>query len=171
MSLFFNSFSLYFAVNLLFFNDSTMHKIYEDEGVFDIIYQIPQILYSAIISGLINYLLKLLSLSQNSIIRIKNENSLKSSNILKCINLRFVLFYILSFLLLSFFWYYISCFCAVYNNTQLYVIEDTLISFCLSLLYPICICLLPGIFRIYSLNSKKKDKEIIYKISKILQLI
>ena len=31
--LFFFSFALYFAINTLFFNDSTMHKIYENEGI------------------------------------------------------------------------------------------------------------------------------------------
>ena len=32
VDLFFISFILYYAVNALFFNDNTMHKIYEDEG-------------------------------------------------------------------------------------------------------------------------------------------
>ena len=35
MLLFLFSFSLYYSVNALFFNDSTMHKIYEDEGAFN----------------------------------------------------------------------------------------------------------------------------------------
>ena len=32
IDLFFISFALSYAVNALFFNDNTMHKIYEDEG-------------------------------------------------------------------------------------------------------------------------------------------
>ena len=52
--LFFN-FSLYFTVNCLFFNDTLMHKIYEDEGIFDFVYQIPQIFYSTAISAVINF--------------------------------------------------------------------------------------------------------------------
>ena len=36
--LFFFSFGLYFTVNTLFYTDSTMHKIYEDNGSFDFIY-------------------------------------------------------------------------------------------------------------------------------------
>ena len=36
--LFLFSFSLLFFVTSLFFQDSTMHKIYEDNGIFDIIY-------------------------------------------------------------------------------------------------------------------------------------
>ena len=38
MNLFFINFALEFAVNALFFNDKTMHKIYVDEGEFDYIY-------------------------------------------------------------------------------------------------------------------------------------
>ena len=49
MFLFFYSFGLDFTVNTLFFNDETMHQIYEDKGEFNILYQIPQILLSTVI--------------------------------------------------------------------------------------------------------------------------
>ena len=49
--LFFFSFGLFFTVNTLFFTDSTMHKINEDNGKFNFIYQIPQIIYSTLISS------------------------------------------------------------------------------------------------------------------------
>jgi hypothetical protein len=62
--LFFFSFALYYIVNALFFNDSTMHKIYIDEGEFNFIYQIPQILYSAIISAIFNSIIKYFCLSE-----------------------------------------------------------------------------------------------------------
>ena len=45
MFLFFFFFSIDFTTNALFFNDDTMHKIYIDEGKFNLIYQIPQIIY------------------------------------------------------------------------------------------------------------------------------
>ena len=65
------NFSLYFTVNALFFNDSTMHQIYEDQGSFNIIYQIPQILYSSLICSVINILITYLSLSEKDIIFLK----------------------------------------------------------------------------------------------------
>ena len=55
ISLFIVSFSLYFTINAFFFNDEAMHKIYKENGVFDILYQIPQILYSSIIPTIITY--------------------------------------------------------------------------------------------------------------------
>ena len=170
--LFFFSFALYYAINALFFNDSTIHKIYEDNGVFNLLYQIPQILYSTLISNIIYSILKFLALSERNIIKIKEnkeEKNEKISYLFKCLIIKFVFFFILNFLFLILFWYYLGCFCSVYRNTQTYLIKDTLISFGLTLFYPLIINLLPGIFRIISLNDLKN--EFLYKFSKIIQLI
>ena len=176
ISLFLVSFSLYLNINAFFFNDDTMHKIYEENGVFNIIAQIPQILYSTLISYIINMILKALSLSEKNILKIKDEKGMvrtvkKSKKIEKCIKIKFLFFFLISLILMSFFWYFISCFCAVYNNTQAILFKDTLISFAISMLYPIGINLIPGIFRIPSLRAKKKDKKSIYSFSKIIALI
>ena len=176
ISLFLVSFSLYLNINAFFFNDDTMHKIYEENGVFNIIAQIPQILYSSIISSIINMILKALSLSEKDILKIKDEKGMvstvkKSKKIEKCIRIKFVFFFLISLLLMSFFWYFISCFCAVYSNTQAILFKDTLISFTISMLYPIGINLIPGMFRIPSLRAKKKDKKCMYSFSKIIALI
>ena len=126
--LFFFSFSLNLTVNALFFNDDTMHKIYEDKGKFNFLYQIPQIIYSTLISIIISIIIKKLALSQKKIMEIKKE---KNKNILdkkyyqkllKNLKIRFVLFFIISFLILLFFLYYITCFCGVYINTQTHLI-------------------------------------------------
>ena len=173
--LFLFSFGLYFTINALFFTDSTMHKIYEDQGTFNFIYQIPQILYSTIITGLINTIIKYLSLTEKDILDIKKEQNKKlnldekKSKLINYLALKFIIFFILLFTFLILFWYYLSSFCAVYKNTQIHLINDTLISFGLSLLYPFGLNLLPGILRIPSL--KTKDRECIYKISQIIQLI
>ena len=67
------SFALYFAVNALFFNDSTMHQIYEDQGNFNFIYQLPQIFYSTIINASIILIVNYLSLTEKNILALKNE--------------------------------------------------------------------------------------------------
>ena len=167
LSLFLVSFSLYITINGFFFNDETMHKIYIDNGIYNILYKIPQILYSSIVSSFINILLKNLSLSEKQMLRIKHEQSLKititkSKKIEKCIKIKFIIFFIISLLLIVFFWYFISCFCAVYNNSQIILFKDTLISFGLSMTYPLAINLLPGMFRIPALRSKKKKLKSAY---------
>ena len=170
--LFFLGFSFNYIANALFFSDSTMHKIYEDSYTF--IYQIVPILYSTIISGVINFIINFLSMTEKNIIALKNaKKDIKNVEMKtkKNIKIKIISFIALNVALMALFWYYISCFCAVYKNTQTILIKDTLSSFFLSLLYPIIINLIPGIFRIYSLSSKKKDKRFLYQISKILQLI
>jgi len=177
LSLFLFSFASFYAANALFFNDSTMHKIYIDEGDFNFIYQIPQILYSAIISAVFNNIIKYFCLSEKNILEIKNikENDKEDAGkivyeIKKCLIIKFILYFFLNYLFLGYFWYYLGCFCAVYKNTQIHLIKDTLISFSLSLIYPFGLCLIPGCFRIPSLNSAKHDRKCMYNFSKLIQL-
>ena len=165
-------FSLNYTINALFFNDGTIHQIYEDEGNFNFIYQIPQILYSLIIASAINSLIKYLSLTEKNVLDIKKEKNdiiKKKYDTLHSLTIKFILFFIFVFIFLFFFWYYLSCFCAVYINSQIHLIKDTLISFGLSLIYSLILNLLPGLFRIPSLNNS--NRECFYKISKIFQLI
>ena len=174
--LFLVSFSLYFTINGFFFNDDTMHKINEDHGNFNLLYQLPQIFYSSIVSAVINIILKQLSLSEKNILALKGEKNYNralqcSKGIKKCLSIKFIIFFILSYLLLMFFWYFIACFCAVYVNTQIILIKDTLISFSLSMTYPFGLNLIPGFFRIPALRAVNQDKNFIYKISLIIGLI
>ena len=174
--LFLISFSLFLSVNTIFFTDNTMHRIYIDYGEYNFIYNIPQIIFSTAISSIITLILKLLSLSQKTLLIIKQEKKLplaikKSKDIRSCLNIKFTIFLVMSFILLLFLWYFISCFCGVYINTQVTLIEDTLISFGLSMINPFYINLLPGIFRIQSLRAKNKNKKCMYKISQYLSLI
>ena len=178
ITLFIVSFSLYFTINGFFFTDETMHDIYKDNGVFNFLYQIPQILYSSIISSLINLLLKQLSLSEKNILEIKKleinndvNNNEKVKKIKSYLRVKLILFFIFSFLLMLFFWYFISCFCSVYINTQTILIKDTLISFVTSMLYPFGLCLLPGFFRIPSLKKENDGNKCLYKFSLIVAII
>ena len=75
--LFFYNFGVYFFVNTLFFTDSTMHKIYLDEGSYNLVYQIPQIIYSNIISAFLNTFLRMLALPESTIIKFKQKKKLK----------------------------------------------------------------------------------------------
>ena len=89
----------------------------------------------------------------------------------KYLRIKLYSFFFLGLSLLLFLTYYISSFSAVYHNTQTHLLKDTLLSFILSMSYPFIINLFPGIFRIYSLNDGKKDKECFYKTADILALL
>ena len=169
--LFFYGFALYLTVNVLFFNDSTMHKIYEDNGHFNFIYQIPQIIYSTIISSIINYIIRYFSLSEKIIFEMKHKkNNLTEElpKVIKCLGIKFMLFFLFSFIFLFLFWFYLSCFCSVYINTQRHIINDTLISFGLTLIYPFIFNIPSGIFRLLSLNDPTKNRNCLYKISQLI---
>ena len=176
ITLFLFSFSLLYTVNSLFFQDSTMHKIYEDYGAFNFIYQIPQILYSTIITSVITLIVKKLALIEKNIIEIKNDkntidNSEKLNKKLKCIKIKMNLFFIITFIFSIIFWYYLSCFGAVYKNTQIHLLKDTLLSFGLSLIYPFGLNILPGLFRIPALKKETKVHNGLYILSTIIQII
>ena len=152
-----------------------MHKLYEDKGKNNFIFRIPQILYTSVISYIITTILRLLALSEGNILTLKKEKNyisfnLKSNRTKNTIIIKIYVFYILSIILISFFWLYISCFCAVYENTQSILINDSLISFSASLMYPFGLNFIPGIFRIYSLRSSN-NKACIYIISKYIAYI
>ena len=62
-----------YTVNALFFNDDTMHNIYENKGSFDLEYQLPITIYSSLISIALDSLSHLLTLSNGDIINIKRN--------------------------------------------------------------------------------------------------
>jgi len=175
IDLFLVGFSIYYAVNALFYNDDTIHNIYVTKGSYGIENQLPKIIYSSIISMALNILLKFLALSNDSILKFKKNKNIKDINergaaLNQTLYIKFIFYFILSFIFLLFFWYYLSMFGAVYINTQFHLLKDTLVSFGLSLFYPFGLCLLPGLFRIPALSDPKKNREYLYKFSKILQI-
>ena len=176
ITLFLISFSLSFTINGFFFSDETMHKINENNGGFGFLLQITQIIYSTIICNVINTILKRLSLSERNILEIKSEKDFikannKTKSIERYIRIKIIIFFILSTIFLLFFWYFISCFCIVYNNTQILLIEDTLFSFGLSMIYPLGLNLIPGLFRIPALRALNKNKACLYIFSRLVAII
>ena len=67
-----------------------------------------------------------------------------------------------------FYWYIITCFCAVYENTQIAFIKDSFLSFALELLYPFAIYLIPSFLRIISLKYCKGKLSFVYKLSDVI---
>ena len=196
--IFFLSFALHYASNAVFFNDNIMHQIYIDNGSYNFIYQIPFICYSFIISNVVlRIIMETLVLVEKNVLEIKRQKTKilaeeQKKKSLRCIMIKYIIFFILCSVLLIGFWIYLTCFSAVYQKTQIHLIKNTLISFGLSSIYPFLINIIPGIFRRDALNSKSnkrsntpkvmgirtssenvllKSREYVYKFSKILQLL
>ena len=91
-----------------------MHQIYEDEGSFNFIYQLPQIAYSTLISYFIDNLTSFLALSEDNIIELKKDKNLehiteKGRNVKNILKVKFLFFFILNLILIIVLWYYLSC--------------------------------------------------------------
>ena len=175
IDLLFIGFAINYAINALFYDDDTMHKIHTRKGEYDIESQLPIIIYSFLITIILNAPINYFALSNEEIISLKqnitNKNEMKKEKCLKrklAVKLSFYI--IISFLLLSFIWYYVSIFCVIYKNTQVHLFKDSISYFGISLFTPCAFYLLPGFFRIPSLSNKKNNRKCLYEFSKVLQL-
>ena len=185
--IFFLSFIYNYGINAFFFTDEVMNKIYENEGKYDIETLTPNAVYSALAStGLLKILMILLLLSERNVLNVKNQKTenqaIESKNhALKIICVKLVFFFIINIALLIFFMFYLTCFNALYPNTQIYLIINTCISFFISNLLTFLYSLIPALFRNDILKYKEKkaarykagsevgDVQYIYNLSKFLQ--
>ena len=179
LSKFMVSISVDFALNVAFFFDESMHKIYLDYGKYNFIAQIPQALYSTVASEVLDVFLRYLCIIEKDIYQIKKFEQKKNKfiskqkifKIIKCMRIKLIIYFIVTFFLMCFFWYFVAAFCAVYKNTQSFLIKDSMISLLLSLLYPFGLYLIPTALRIISLRDKKKRLSFLYKLSDIIPFI
>ena len=153
------------AMNVFFFSDSTMHKIFLNYGKFNFIQQIPQIIYSAIVSYLFQLFSQYLCFTDKYIYEIKKlDSSLKNKEkimtIIRCIKLKLIFYFIFIFAFSGFYWYIIAVFCAVYENTQTIFLLDSFINFLLSNIFPFIVYLFVPAFRICIRKCKKTDNKI-----------
>ena len=156
----------YMIMNILFFSDKIMHKLYLNNGIYDFVQHLPQIIYSTIISGLIEILLCYLSLTDKSIYKIKHLMLLNLSEkmrlVYKCIKIKLIIFFSFTFVFIIFYWYIISTFCSVYKNSQIIFIKDWIFSFLLGMIIPFFIYLIP--------SSLRKFSSYFYKCSKLIPI-
>ena len=167
------SFSAYYAMNFVFFDDEMIHKLYEDEGEYDFMCFLPKIMIAFVVSNAISIIIKLIFLSERNIMQVKLQPSPclahdVSLTVKRNLVIKYIIFFIAGLIFLGFFWMLLSSFGAVFQNTQLIVFENTLICIGSSFAYPFFINIFPAIFRMCSLSSQS---EYLYKASKILQLL
>ncbi len=166
--------SLDITVNSFFFHDKNIHQIYTDNGFYNILFQLPQIIYSSAILVVINMIIQYFALSENNILKIKSNNNrnkilIKSIHLFKCLRIKFNFFFIFGFAFLCFFWYFISAFCAVYRNTQKTYLKNCIFSFSLSMIYRLIENIIPAFLRIQSI--KMKNGKFVFILSKVFSIL
>ena len=118
--------------------------------------------YSSILSDLTLNILKFISLTHDSVRTLRqiadiNSAESKAQYLLRCIKIRIVLYYILSFIYILVFGFYILSFCAIFENTQIELIKSTFSSWFLSLLYSFIMCLISSIAIVLRVDLESKE--------------
>ena len=162
----------YNLLNVFFFSDDSMHKLFLSYGKYDFIQQIPQITYSTIISQIIEVFLCFLSLTDKYCYEIKSNfikgNKGNIAKLFNCIYIKLIYFFRFILIFFGIYWYIISVFCGIYRNTQIIFIKDSIISFTVGLLYPFIFYLISVSLRVCSLRNSKKRCKYVYKFSYII---
>ena len=87
---------------MFFFSDDSMHKLFINYGKYDIFQQIPKIVYTTIISQLIEVFLCYLSLTDKHFYQIKRYSQLHRTKtlvkVLKCVIIKLTVFFIFTFI-------------------------------------------------------------------------
>ena len=162
------------TVNGLFFVHESMHRKYTQGEDFTFVQKIPQILFTLIASHLIEVILCYLSMTDTHVYQIKalpknDKNAEKVMDIMDLMKRKLTAFYVITFLLFLFYWYFISAFCAVYQNTQEIFLRDCGITILTSFLDPFIIYGLTSILRLISLCfCCRKRLGCVYKISDLI---
>ena len=101
----------------------------------------------------------------------KTKRDKKIVDILDCVIRKLTGFFIFTFLFFLFHWYFISAFCAVYQNTQLIYLRDSAISIVTSLIDPFIIYGFTCILRTISLcRCCRKKLGCVYKLSDLIPI-
>ena len=160
------------AFNVFFFSDESMHKLYTSGGENDFVGQIAQMVYSTIISQLLQIYVEYLIMTDSQyyyLKKLKKNSKLNkklSLSIIKCIKNKLITFYISTTIFFLFFWYTASAFCAVYANTQRIFVTDSYMSSLMGLTYPFALYFISSGLRFLSLKLKGKKKlKILYSLS------
>ena len=87
------------AFNVFFFADESMHKIYKSGGKYDFIDQLAQMVYSTIISQLLQIYINYLTMTDIDYYKLKelkndnNLNSKKALSVIKCIKIKIIAYF------------------------------------------------------------------------------
>ena len=174
VDMFLIGFGVIYAMNALFFTEATIHQIYKDKGNYNLAYFLPKTFLSFFVAHIFITAIRFIFLSERNILEVKRQETRNQAadqvdRVKKRLIIKYIIFYIAGVLFLILFWYYLSSFGAVYQNSQVLLIVNTFLSSAFSLIYPFVINIIPAVIRKFSLSTD--NREIFYKANKIIQLI
>ena len=172
-------FAIFLASNTIFINDTALHKLFISNGKIDIISDIYKIGFSALISSLIKNLLLLVAFPENDILEIKKveieDNTKRNKEIQEVktiVMIRCYLYFFSNIIFLCFIWIYISSFFMIFQNTQIYVIQNTLISFGISMVAPFILYFIPTFVKKIAMKGEgSQGRYCLYILATIFQVL
>ena len=153
VSFLFFSLIISFFLNSFFYTDNYISESYHNNGVLDFVSSLPKAIYSFFVTIIISNLLKMLSNNKKNLKAIIKEKLTKMEYLkrmesaLKKLKVKLIIYFICLLTLGIFILYYITAFCAVYQNSQKYWIFGCLESFFLDIVTPFIVCIFLSIFR------------------------
>ena len=163
------------TMNGLFFSDESMHKSNKIDN-YNFVQQLPKIIFSLITTHIIEVALCYFSMTDKTIYLIKElskekENESKIIDETKCMKKKLISFYVITFLLFLFYWYFISAFCAVYQNTQKIFLLDSFISIIVEFIDPFFIYGFTTLLRYISIiKCANKNLKCLYQTSDLIPI-
>ena len=167
---------IFLTINTFFIDESIIHTIYIDHGKYNFKANITRIIYSLIISKTIITGVNFLALTDVDIIQIKLIKKKERIGFfymwfLKKIFIKYIIFAFVNICIFVFSWIYLSCFCGVLKHSFIYLLINTIICIIAASLYPFIFCFIPTLLRYYALRDLAMDRERIFKISRIVQIL
>ena len=168
------TFEISFFLNALFYTDKYISNSYHNDGMIDFFSSLPKSIYSMIVTMIGGNLLKMLSSSKNQLMKIIKERKNKQeyfnsmNHELRKLRNKLIIYFIFVYIFGIIFLYYVSAFCAVYQNSQLFWFYGCLESLAMDTSLPFILCLLFAILRFLSL---KKHLKILFILAKILNIV
>ena len=162
LSFFICTFQISFFLNAFFYTDEYISDAYHNNGVLDFVSGLPKAIYSFVATLITTKLLRILSNSKSELMKVirRSEKFKNYINIIDIklgkLRIKLIIYFILVFLLNSFFLYYVTTFCAVYRNSQKYWFRGCLESFGMDSFVAIIACIFLSLFRYISIKNHIK---------------
>ena len=157
-------------LNAFFYDISIIENTYEVGG-FDYFSEFPKTIYSTLATFVITFFVNFLTNEKDKLAELIEEYRVlpnykeKLKEAMKCLKIKLALFFIIDILLMLFFWYYCSCFGAVYVNSSKYWLFGMFESVIMGMLLPFILTFITSVIRWISLKFKI---EWLYSITKML---
>ena len=168
-------FPINLTFNIFFFTNKNIKSAYirDLKDLSIVVNNLLHSFLSSIFSSIILLSLRFLCLTHNSIKSLRSIDDVEEAKrktiwMYRCIKIRLLIYYLLCYLFIIIFGYYIACFCAVFENTQIDLIKSMFTSWALSLFYPFIIYFINSIIRISAIKCKSRC---LYCINNLLQFL